>query len=86
MWRRMMTLSVLSISLVACHSNKNVEPTDGSNASLCAMLKQQLQTNTYENNDLATMKRKNATDQAQLAKQYDSYNCAEILDSGPLPY
>lgn len=85
MWQRIMTISLLSAGLVACHAQQVPPSATETNASLCQMLKQKIDAPDYESTDPTTMKRKNATDQAKLLQEYDSYSCPEIVDSTAPP-
>lgn len=84
MWR-IITLSLLGLAAMGCQTEE--KPLLESKASLCEMLRQKIEAqNYYLTNDPVTMKRKNAVDQAQLEKEYDTYNCPEIIDEAPSPY
>ena len=48
MWQRIMAVSLLSVGLVACHSQKNPPSATETNASLCEMLKQKIDAPDYE--------------------------------------
>lgn len=84
MWQKICTLSLLMVSLTACGPKAPPSPVE-TNASLCQILKQKIEAENYNTTDPATMKRKNAVDQAKLLKEYGSYSCPEIVDSAPPP-
>jgi hypothetical protein len=84
MWQRMLLLSLLVFGLCACLQKK--PPLEAqSSVSLCEILKQKIEVNSIQADDPATMKRKNAGDQALLLQEYNSYDCPEIVDSAPPP-
>ncbi len=83
--REVIAFLVAAAVLTGCQTKKN-PPIEGTNASLCEVLRQKVEAQDYRYQDPATMKRKNAADQAKEVKEYDSYSCPEILDSAPSPY
>ncbi len=83
MWYKILTILLISFSLTACDTQEEGPP--DTTSSLCAMLKPKVSSDNYKETDLATMKRKNPTDQAKLMNEYNSYSCPEILDQAPPP-
>ncbi len=85
--RSMLTMCILSLGVAGCHNVENKEPAGvGANPTMCEILKQNVIKADYWDTDPSTMKRKNAVDQAKSVKEYNSYNCAEVVDSAPNPY
>jgi hypothetical protein len=84
MWKRTIVLASIAIT-AACHHQENLPPQVESQASLCEILKQKVEAEPYDTNDPATMKRKNAVDEAKQIKEYKAYGCPEILDEAPSP-
>ncbi len=81
MWARIFLLSLVVITLTACHLNEEPPPADGS-GNLCQMLRQQLEKQIYKDYDPNTMERKNPGDEARQIQEYENYHCPEI--TGPL--
>lgn len=81
--RRIFLFCVMLMILTACASRQPDATTTtdpASAASMCEILKQQLSASNYQDYDQATMKRKNAGDQARIVQEYNAYGCPEIIE------
>ncbi len=84
MRKRIFFLLFLVVFLASC--NSSTPPNTPSNlASLCQILRTRLEAVNFETQDQSTMKRKNPVDQAELLREYYSYDCPGIVDFTPPP-
>jgi hypothetical protein len=86
MWKRSPFLLCLIVILSSCSTKPPDNP--DSIASLCQVLRNRIAAADGDHDSsqfMDTMKRKNPVDQAELMREYYSYDCPVIVDFTPPP-
>jgi hypothetical protein len=85
LWKKISLLLLFIMVLTSCTSGKPPETPD-TLSSICQILRTRIA--AYDSDGaqyLNTMKRKNPADQAELWREYYSYDCPVIVDFTPPP-
>ncbi len=84
MWKKISFLVFLTVMLAGCTTKPSANP--DSVASLCQILRNRIEAFGQDTTPyMDTMKRKNPADQAELLREYYSYDCPVIVDFTPPP-